>query len=367
MSTPLIEGFRDPAVAGSLVRQIHEAVAGYQGTMTVMEVCGTHTMAIYSHGIRQLMPPQVKLISGPGCPVCVTPIGYVDHAIALARRPDTIVTTFGDMMRVPGSTSTLLKERARGRDVRIVYSPLDAVALAEKTPEKAVVFLGVGFETTTPTIAGAIVTAQRKGLTNFFALASHKTMPAPMAALTSDPDLKVDAYLCPAHVSTVIGEAGYQPLAKEYGVPCVITGFEPLDMLQGVLLAARQVVAGTAKVENQYSRYVKPQGNPKAQALIAEVFEPCDARWRGVGDIPASGLCIRDSYAAFDAAKALEVAVEPPQEPKGCLCGEVLKGKIDPPQCPLFRTLCTPENPVGACMVSSEGSCAAAYKYGLDG
>jgi len=204
-------------------------------------------------------------------------------------------------------------------------------------------------------------------VTNFYVLASHKTMPEPMKALTADPELQVDGYLCPAHVSTVIGETGYRELAAERQVPCVITGFEPLDMLQGVLLAVRQIVAGEARVENQYSRYVKPDGNPKARELMYRVFEPCDARWRGVGDIPGSGLRIRADYARFDAEVALPVAVEPPQEPKGCLCGEVLKGKIDPPQCPLFRKLCTPENPVGACMVSSEGSCAAAYKYGVEG
>ncbi len=362
----IVKGFRDPQVAKDLVAEIHKAVEGFDGTMVLMEVCGTHTMSIYSHGIRQLMPKQVKLISGPGCPVCVTSIGYVDRAVALARRDNTIVTTFGDMMRVPGSTTTLNHEKAKGCDIRIVYSPLDAVEIAVKNPDKDVVFLGVGFETTTPTIAGAIVTADKKGLDNFYVLASHKTMPEPMAALTADPELQVDGYLCPAHVSTVIGVEGYEPLATDRNVPCVVTGFEPLDMLQGVLMAAKQVVAGTAKVENQYSRYVKHEGNPKARELMYTVFEPCDARWRGVGDIPHSGLQIKGEYARFDAEKAIDVDVEPPQEPKGCLCGEVLKGKIAPQECPLFRKLCTPENPVGACMVSSEGSCAAAYKYGIE-
>ncbi len=334
------------------------------GTMTLMEVCGTHTMAIYQHGIRALLPEKIRLISGPGCPVCVTPVDYVDHAVALARRPNTVITTFGDMVRVPGSSSSLQREKARGADVRIVYSPLDAVAVAQKNPQKQVVFLGVGFETTTPTIAGSILQAKHLLLSNYFVLASHKTMPAPMAALSADPDLKVDGYICPAHVSAIIGSEAYEPLAREHRVPCVVTGFEPLDMLQGVEMLARQVVAGEARVENQYSRIVKRNGNPKAREILYEVFEPAEARWRGIGVIPGSGLKIRAAYGAFDAARQLPVAVEAPQEHAGCLCGEILKGKVAPRQCPLFRKVCTPEDPVGACMVSSEGTCAAEYKYG---
>lgn len=356
--------FRNPEVAKALITAITETVAGYSGRMTLMEVCGTHTMAIYQHGLRSLLPPQIRLISGPGCPVCVTPVGYVDHAVALSRRPGTIITTFGDMVRVPGSSSSLMAEKARGADVRIVYSPLDAVALAKKTPQQQVVFLGVGFETTTPTVAGAILEAKRRGLTNFFALCANKTIPGPMAVLAADPELQVDGYLCPAHVSAIIGADAYRPLAEQHQVPCVVTGFEPLDMLQGIQMLARQVVSGEAKVEIQYSRIVKPGGNPKARALLAEVFEPCDAAWRGIGVIPESGLRIREAYAAFDAALQLPVAVEAPREHPGCQCGEILKGKISPLQCPLFRTACTPENPIGACMVSSEGTCAAQYKYG---
>lgn len=356
--------YRDPALAELQLAAIRETVAGYAGGMTLMEVCGTHTMAIYQHGLRALLPEQVRLISGPGCPVCVTPVGYIDQAIALARRPATIIATFGDMVRVPGSTSSLQREQATGAQVKIVYSPLDAVALAERQPDQTVVFLGVGFETTTPTVAGAVLTAQNKGLKNFFVLCSHKTMPGPMAALAGDPELQVDGYLCPAHVSAIIGANAYAPLVEQYRVPCVVTGFEPLDVLQGVLMLARQVVSGTARVETQYRRVVKPDGNRKAQALLEQVFEPCDARWRGIGDIPASGLQLRSAYAAFDAACALSVTVEPPQEHSGCLCGEILKGKVRPTDCPLFRTVCTPEDPVGACMVSSEGTCAAEYKYG---
>jgi hydrogenase expression/formation protein HypD len=329
-----------------------------------MEVCGTHTMAIYQHGIRSLLPESIRLISGPGCPVCVTPVDYVDHAVTLARRPGTIVATFGDMVRVPGSSSSLLQEKARGADVRVVYSPLDAVALAQKNAEQAVVFLGVGFETTAPTIAGSIIEAKRRGVTNFFVLGAHKTIPGPMAILADDPELQVDGYLCPAHVSAIIGAEAYEPLARDHRVPCVVTGFEPLDMLQGVAMLARQIVAGEAKVEIQYSRIVKKEGNAKARAILYEVFEPCDARWRGIGVIPGSGLGIREKYAAFDAARQLPVVVEEPREHQGCLCGEILKGKVTPKECPLFRQACTPESPVGACMVSSEGTCAAEYKYG---
>jgi hydrogenase expression/formation protein HypD len=332
--------------------------------MTLMEVCGTHTMAIYQHGIRSLLPANIRLISGPGCPVCVTPVDYVDHAVALARRPGTIVATFGDMVRVPGSSSSLLHEQARGADVRVVYSPLDAVALAQKHPGQAVVFLGVGFETTTPTIAGSIIEAKRRGVANFFVLGAHKTIPGPMAILADDPALQVDGYLCPAHVSAIIGAAAYEPLARDHKVPCVVTGFEPLDMLQGVAMLARQIVAGEARVEIQYSRIVRKEGNARARQILYEVFEPCDARWRGIGVIPGSGLGIRAAYAAFDAARQLPVTVEEPKEHAGCLCGEILKGKVTPKECPLFRTACTPENPVGACMVSGEGTCAAEYKYG---
>ena len=356
--------FRDRSVVLGLAARIGELVAGRTEPMTFMEVCGTHTMSIYQYGLRPLLPPQVRLISGPGCPVCVTPNGYVDRAVALCRLPGVTVATFGDMVRVPGSSSSLIEERARGADVRIVYSPLDAVALAVKNPDRKVVFLGVGFETTAPTIAGSILAAKRQGLTNYFVLAAHKTIPIPMEVLASDPELKVDGYLCPAHVSVVIGADAYRFLAEERGVPCVVTGFEPVDVMQGVEMLARQVVEGKPRVEIQYSRVVKREGNRKAQAVIAEVLTPFDAPWRGIGVIPGSGLRIADAYAEFDAEKAIPVAVEETREHAGCLCGEILKGKVTPFDCPLFAGACTPESPVGACMVSSEGTCAAAYKYG---
>ncbi len=360
------EEFRNPEVARALVARIKALAGSFEGTMCLMEVCGTHTMAIYQHGIRALLPEKIRLISGPGCPVCVTPVDYIDRAVALARRPGTIIATFGDMIRVPGSTSNLLREKALGADVRIVYSSLDAVAIARKNPQQAVVFLGIGFETTTPTIAGSVIQAQSEGVGNYFVLTSHKTMPAPMDVLTADPQLQVDGYLCPAHVSAVIGADAYRPIAEGRNIPCVITGFEPLDVLQGVEMLARQLVEGRAQVEIQYSRIVKPEGNLKAQALLSRVFEPCDAIWRGIGNIPGSGLRLRQEFAAFDAEIALPVEVEPAVEHRGCRCGEILQGMIRPGDCPLFRTGCTPENPVGACMVSSEGTCAAEYKYGVD-
>jgi hydrogenase expression/formation protein HypD len=359
-----MDEFRDRDIVKGLAAHIARLTANRSEPMTFMEVCGTHTMSIYQYGIRSLLPPQVRLISGPGCPVCVTPVGYVDKAVAYARQPETIVTTFGDMLRVPGSTSSLMQERARGADVRIVYSTMDAVALAEKNPAKRVIFLGVGFETTAPTIAGSILTAASRGLGNYFVLAAHKTIPIPMQVLSADPELGIDGYICPAHVSTIIGADAYNFLAKEHGVPCVVTGFEPADLIHGVEMLVRQIVEKRSEVEIQYSRFVTREGNLKAQAILKEVFTPADAAWRGLGVIPGSGLDIAEKYAAFDAEKAVPVEVEDAREPAGCLCGEVLKGKVAPSECPLFGKACTPEDPVGACMVSSEGSCAAAYKYG---
>jgi hydrogenase expression/formation protein HypD len=356
--------FRDRRIVLGLAERIKKLAAGRERPMTFMEVCGTHTMAIYQFGIRSLLPSEVRLISGPGCPVCVTPNGYIDRAIAYSRLPETIIATFGDMVRVPGSTSSLMEERARGADIRIVYSPLDAVTLAEKNPEKRVIFIGVGFETTAPAIAGSILAAAAKGVANFLVLSAHKTIPIPMEILSSDPELSIDGYICPAHVSAIIGADAYRPLTGESGVPCVVTGFEPTDVMQGVEMLVRQVVEGRSCVEIQYGRVVKWEGNRKAQAVLAEVFRVCDSEWRGIGVIPGSGLEISDKYAAFDVEKCVPVTVEEPREHEGCRCGDVLKGKTSPFDCPLFGTACSPEAPVGACMVSSEGTCAAAYKYG---
>lgn len=357
--------YRDCELVQGLVAAIRREAAALQEPVRFMEVCGTHTMAIARFGIKSLLPLQVQLVSGPGCPVCVTPVSSIDHAMALAAAPDTIITTFGDLLRVPGSQSSLMVERAKGADIRVVYSALDAVALAAEQPQQRVVFLGVGFETTTPTVAAAILKAEQSGLANFFVLSSHKTMPGPMQALSADPDLKIRGYLCPAHVSTVIGTAAYQPLAEQYGIPCVVTGFEPADILQGVLWLLRQHLRGEARVENQYRRAVSQAGNQTAQQLIRQVFEPCDAIWRGLGLLADSGLMIRELFTRFDAEKMLPVTVPEPLEPAGCRCGEVLTGRIGPTDCPLFGAACTPETPVGACMVSSEGSCAAAWRFGL--
>lgn len=356
--------FRDRELVQGLAAAIADEARQLSAPVRLMEVCGTHTMAIAQFGLKTLLPEQVRLVSGPGCPVCVTPVGYIDHAIALSGLKDTVITTFGDLLRVPGSHSSLMAERAKGADVRIVYSALDAVKLAAELPQQQVVFLGVGFETTTPTVAASILAAQQQGRANFSVLTSHKTMPGPMQALSADPELQIRGYLCPAHVSTVIGSDAYLPLAEKFGIPCVVTGFEPADLLQGVLMLVRQCRAGLARVENQYSRAVSPHGNAKAQELINRVFEPADAVWRGLGVLPASGLVLRESYAAFDAARRFQIELPDASEPAGCRCGEVLTGRIAPADCPLFGSVCSPETPVGACMVSSEGSCAAAWRYG---
>jgi len=360
----LLGQFRDPQLAQQLVSQLHQRAATLARPVTLMEVCGTHTMAIGQHGLRSLFPENIRLVSGPGCPVCVTPVTTIDHAIALSKHRDVIITTFGDMMRVPGSTCSLQQQSALGGDVRIVYSSLDALAIAGKNPDKKVVFIGIGFETTAPTIAGAILTAKQQGIDNFFVLCAHKTMPQAMTALSDDPELNIDGYLCPAHVSAVIGGAGYQPLVDRCHIPCVVTGFEALDILQGVLMALAQIERSQAQVEIQYRRFVTMDGNQKAQRLLNQVFEPCDANWRGIGVIAKSGLRLRGEYACFDAAQQINTVIEPSQEPVGCLCGDVLKGIVSPAECPLFGLRCTPLSPVGACMVSSEGSCAAQYRFG---
>ena len=339
-------------------------IEGYDGPhVRIMEVCGTHTVAIARNGIRDLMPEGLRLASGPGCPVCVTCNRDIDTVIALARIPNVTITTFGDMTRVPGSTSSLLAEQAAGRSVEIVYSPLDALAFAKAHPEREVVFVGVGFETTTPLVAMAIKRARAMGLSNFTVFAAHKNMPGALELLVGDPTLELDALILPGHVSTIIGAEPYRFLAEKYGIPGVITGFEPVDVLQGIAMLVRQLHEGRAEIEIAYARGVMPEGNPVALAAIDEVFETCTATWRGLGDIPGSGYRIRDEFANFDAVRRFEPDVEPTRDPKGCRCGDVLRARIAPNECPLFRTVCTPENPVGPCMVSSEGSCAAYYRY----
>ena len=352
--------FKDPKLARGLIETIHRLAPEHA---TLMEVCGTHTVAIARNGIRDLMPEGLRLASGPGCPVCVTCNRDIDTVIALARIPNVTITTFGDMTRVPGSTSSLLAEQAAGRSVEIVYSPLDALAFAKAHPEREVVFVGVGFETTTPLVAMAIKRAKAMGLSNFTVFAAHKNMPGALELLVGDPTLELDALILPGHVSTIIGAEPYRFLAEKYGIPGVITGFEPVDVLQGIAMLVRQLHEGRAEVEIAYARGVMPEGNPVALAAIDEVFETCTATWRGLGDILGSGYRIRDEFANFDAVRRFEPDVEPTRDPKGCRCGDVLRARIAPNECPLFRTVCTPENPVGPCMVSSEGSCAAYYRY----
>lgn len=352
--------FKDPKLARGLIETIHRLAPE---RATLMEVCGTHTVAIARNGIRDLMPEGLRLASGPGCPVCVTCNRDIDTVIALARIPNVTITTFGDMTRVPGSTSSLLAEQAAGRSVEIVYSPLDALAFAKAHPEREVVFVGVGFETTTPLVSMAIKRAKAMGLSNFTVFAAHKNMPGALELLVGDPTLELDALILPGHVSTIIGAEPYRFLAEKYGIPGVITGFEPVDVLQGIAMLVRQLHEGRAEIEIAYARGVMPEGNPVALAAIDEVFETCTATWRGLGDIPGSGYRIRDEFANFDAVRRFEPDVEPTRDPKGCRCGDVLRARIAPNECPLFRTVCTPENPVGPCMVSSEGSCAAYYRY----
>lgn len=357
----LSAGFRDPDIARRLVSQINELDIP---PVKFMEVCGTHTVAIARNGLREVVPDdRIMLLSGPGCPVCVTANPDIDIAIEMTRQPGVILTTFGDMIKVPGSRSSLQKEKAAGRDVRIVYSTLDALDLAEQNPESHVVFLGVGFETTAPTIAAAILEAERRDIGNFSVLSLHKTVPAALEALVNDPDVQISGFILPGHVSAIIGVEPYRFLAEKYGVPSVIAGFEPVDVLQAVWMLGKQVAEGRAEVEIGYTRGVHPDGNPAAVARMEQVFEPGDSEWRGIGVIPGTGLTVRDEYARFDAMKRVPVTPEAPREIPGCQCGDVLRGVVRPFECRIFGKGCTPEHPIGPCMVSSEGSCAAYYRY----
>jgi len=349
---------RSPELLRRLARDLRATAAP---PATLMEVCGTHTVAIARHGLRQVLPDGVRLISGPGCPVCVTPQQQIDHFIALGQLDGVTLTTFGDMLRVPGSDRSLEQARAEGVDARIVYSPMDAVALASRVADRQVVFFGIGFETTAPAVALAITEAKRQGLTNFSVLCAHKLIPPAMLALL-DSEVRVDGFICPGHVSVIIGSDAYKPIAAR-GKPCVVTGFEPADILRAIQLLLRQVADGRADVESEYARAVRPEGNRRAQELLAQVFRTTGARWRGLGEIAQSGLEIAEEYADFDAARRFQVNLPPTREPQGCRCGDVLRGIVDPPECPLFGTGCTPATPVGSCMVSAEGACQAHYRY----
>ncbi len=356
-----VDEFRDPRLARALVERIHQRA---DRPMRLMEFCGGHTHAILRFGIRQVLPPAVEMLSGPGCPVCVTAAADLDRAIAMADVPGVILTTFGDMVRVPGSRESLQQAKSRGADVRIVYSPLDAVRLAERTPDRPVIFLGVGFETTAPGVAASILDAQSRGIRNYYVLCLHKLTPPATRAILDAGEVRLSGVLGPGHVTTIIGTDGWQFLPRDYRTPIAIAGFEPLDILRGISMLVDQVAAGEAWVDNAYSRSVLPEGNRAALDMMGRVFEVADAEWRGLGVIPASGLRIRAAFQAHDAARVFPVEVAPSREPPGCRCGDVLRGVLPPPACPLFRKVCSPEHPVGPCMVSAEGACAAYYQFG---
>jgi hydrogenase expression/formation protein HypD len=357
----LSERFRDPVAA----RAVAEAIrVRSTHPVRLMEFCGGHTHAILRFGIPSLLPETIDLRSGPGCPVCVTAAADLDHAIALARVPDVILTTFGDMIRVPGSHTSLAEAKANGADVRVVYSPLDALQVARQNTGRPVVFLGVGFETTAPMVASAVLTAEDEGLDNFAVFSTHKLTPPATLAILDAGEVTLDGVIGPGHVTTIIGSDAWRFLPDGYRLGCAIAGFEPLDLLRAILALVTMVEEDEPRVDNTYARSVKPAGNHAAQQAIAQVFDVADAEWRGFGTVPASGLRVRESYAHFDAARVFSVDVPPSREPPGCRCGDVLRGELLPPECPLFGGACTPQSPIGPCMVSAEGACAAHYKYG---
>lgn len=356
-----LDEYRDPEAAQRLIAAIERTVTR---PWTVMEVCGGQTHTIVKYGIDRLLPDKLELVHGPGCPVCVTSLEMIDRAHAIASRPDVIFTSFGDMLRVPGSNGDLLELKSQGADVRIVYSPLDAVKLAANHPDREVVFFAIGFETTAPPNAMAVRMAKERGLKNFSVLVSHVLVPPAMTAILQAPTNRVQGFLGPGHVCTVMGTDEYELIAKRYQVPIVITGFEPVDMLEGLLMTVRQLEDGRHEVENQYSRAVRCEGNVPAKALIEDIFEVCDRKWRGVGSIPKSGFKLRSEYRDFDAEKRFDVAEIETEESSVCISGEVLKGVKKPHECPAFGKECTPLAPLGATMVSAEGACAAYYAYG---
>jgi len=355
-----VDEFRDPALARVLLDRIAAAITR---PWTIMEICGGQTHSIMRHGIDQLLPDRIELVHGPGCPVCVTPLETIDRALAIAARPEVIMASFGDMLRVPGTSDDLLRVKSRGGDVRMVDSPLKALEMARNEPDREVVFLAVGFETTAPGNAMALKQARVEGLTNFSEIVSHVLVPPAMAAILSSPTNRVQGFLAAGHVCTVMGWEEYEPLAAKYQVPIVPTGFEPVDILEGILKTVELLESGEPGVENRYLRAVKRQGNPVARAVVDEVYEVCDRKWRGIGTIPDSGLCIGESYAAFDAERKFDVTGIRTGEPAVCISGEILQGLKKPHQCPAFGKECTPLNPLGATMVSNEGACAAYHKY----
>ncbi len=351
--------YRNAELAGGIAARIHEISSK---PCSFMEFCGGHTLTIARHGIGAMLPERIKLLSGPGCPVCVTPMQDVDLMSALAAQPGVIVTTYGDMLRVPGSRGSLLQRRAEGADVRIVYSSYDAVELARINPESQVVFFGIGFETTAPATAAAVLKAAGMGLENFSVISAHKTTSPIIAALLESGEMRLDGLVCPGHVSVVTGTAPYVQAAAQ-GVPCVVTGFEPVDILQAVLMLVEQVEQGRSEVEIQYSRTVRDQGNPKALRMMERVFAPVPSNWRGIGVVPESGLEVREEFSLFNARSRFDIELPETREPAGCICGRILRGAASPADCSLFAKRCTPTNPVGACMVSSEGACHAHFRF----
>ncbi len=355
-----VEEYRDGDLAKKIIREIKSTAVK---DMRLMEVCGTHTMSIFRHGIRSVLPKGISLLSGPGCPVCVTSQKDIDTFIALALTDDVILTSFGDLMRVPGTISSLQKEKAKGRDIRIVYSVFDAVKIAKENPGREVVFCAVGFETTTPTVAASILMAENLKISNFSVHSAHKITPPALAALMETKDINIDGFILPGHVSVITGTDAYMPVFEKYKIPSVIAGFEPVDILKAVLMLIKQNETGIPALENAYQRAVAENGNPKAKEIMNQVFKEADATWRGIGLIHGSGMELRRKFSRFNALEKFSLNVPDAEEPKGCACGEILMGLKTPDQCPLYKKKCTPVHPVGPCMVSSEGSCAAFYRY----
>jgi len=360
--------FVDEYRSGDIAKRLAEQIAGLVKPgrhYKLMEVCGGHTHAIYKHGVEDLLPDEIELVHGPGCPVCVIPMGRQDDAIAIAMNPEVIFTTFGDMLRVPASNGSLLDAKARGADVRMVYSPLDALRIARENPDREVVFFAIGFETTTPSTAVTLLRAREEGIMNFSVFANHVTIIPAIRSILDSPDLRLQGFIGPGHVSTVIGNRPYEFICRDYGLPIAVSGFEPLDVLQGVHMIMTQLAEGRAEVENQYSRVVRPEGNPVALRAIAQTMElRTTFEWRGLGFISQSALKLREEFAQWDAEVRHAIPGVRVADPKACQCGEVLKGVIKPWQCKVFGTSCTPDRPIGTCMVSSEGACAAYYNYG---
>jgi len=357
-----VDEFRNADYAKSLVKSIQNIT---DKKINIMEVCGTHTMAIFRYGIRDILPSNIRLISGPGCPVCVTPQSYIDTALELTLNKDVIIATFGDMIRVPGKKTSLMKRKAEGADIRIVYSPMDALTLAQNNPSRKIVFLSVGFETTTPMTAVTAIEARKQGVKNLFFLTAHKIVPPAMRVLVEDKEINIDGFLLPGHVSAVIGKEPYEFLSSEYSIPGVITGFEPLDILKGLDTLINMIDGKDYNIINEYKRIVRDDGNPQALEYLHKVFEVTDSTWRGMGNLSNGRYTFNKEYEEFDAIKHFNIDYKEYDGSPGCRCGDILKGKITPFECPLFKKACTPENPVGSCMVSSEGTCAAYYRYNL--